>query len=192
MAKLDRARGSDAAATKKLDEAQSVGGQDEKTRAAIALARNDAGTAIELYRSRLARSTKPDEAAKAHNDLGAALASAGKDAEAVAEYRKAIDLAPTRYDARMNLGALLSRLDRNEEAIAEFEAASKIQPKSVEPLVYAALTYQLMNRWPEALAAAQRAYEADPKASNLRLTSALRMPYKETNFQEWLAFLKSK
>jgi tetratricopeptide (TPR) repeat protein len=192
LAKLDRARGKDAEAMKALDEAQRVGGQDEKMRAAIALAKNDVNTAIELYRKRLRENTAPDDAAKAHNDLGAALASAGKDDEAVAEYRKSLALDPMRYDAHMNLGALLSRMDRNTEAIKEFQAAASIQPTSIEPLVYAALTYQLMNRWSDALAAATRAYQSDPKASNAMLTSALRMPHKETNFEEWLAFLRNQ
>jgi len=192
LAKLDRARNDDAAAMKKLDEAQTVAGTDEKTRAAIALAKNDVGTAIELYRKQLAAGGTADERAKAHNDLGAALASAGQDEAAVLEYRKALEIAPMQFDARMNLGAILSRLDRNEEAIAEFQAAASIQPQSSEPQVYLALTYQLMQRWSDAFQAAQRAYAIDPQASNVKLTTALRMPYKDTNIQDYIGFLQGK
>ena len=192
LAKLDRARGNDPEAMKKLDEATSVAGADEKTRAAIALAKNDVGTAIELYAKQVAQSGSLDERAKAHNDLGAALASAGKDTEAVAEYRKALEIAPMQYDARMNLGALLSRMERNDEAIVEFQAAATVQPRSYEPHVYLALAYQLAGRWNDALASAQRAYQLDPKASNIKLTEAVRMPYKDSNIQDYIAFLQGK
>ena len=192
LAKLDRARGSDTEAMKKLDEAQTIAGGDENTLAAIALARNDVATAVDLYRKKLAKSGTASDTAKAHNDLGAALASAGQDEEAIAEYRKALGIAPTQYDARMNLGALLSRLERNDEAIVEFQAAATIQPHSSEPHVYLALAYQLTGRFSDALASARRAYELDPKASNVKLTTAVRMPYKDTNFQEFIAFLERK
>jgi protein O-mannosyl-transferase len=191
MAKLDRARGDDQAAAQKLQEAQSVS-PDDKTRAAIAMAGNDPAKAIELFSAQVAQAEGADARAKAHNDLGAALASAGRDEEAIAEYRKAIELAPRQYDARMNLGALLSRLERNDAAVVEFEAAASIQPQSAEPQVYLALAYQLMGRFDQALAAARRAYAIDPKASNTRLTTAVRMPYKDTNFQEYIAFLERK
>ena len=192
LAKLDRARGNDPEAMKKLDEAQQVAGADEAIRAAVALAKNDTGTAIAIYQQQVAKSASPAEAAKAHNDLGAALASANREEEAVAEYRKALDIAPMQFDARMNLGALLSRMERNEEAVAEFQAAAAIQPQSSEPQVYLALTYQLMGRFGDALSAARRAYAIDPQASNVKLTTAVRMPYKDTNFEEYLAFLQSK
>jgi tetratricopeptide (TPR) repeat protein len=191
LAKLDRARGNDQAASQKLQEAQSVA-PDDKTRAAIALAGPDPTKAVELYAREVAQAKTSAERAKAHNDLGAALASAGRDEEAIAEYRKAIDLAPRLYDARMNLGALLSRLERNGQAVLEFEAAASIQPQNCEPQVYLALTYQLMGRFPDALAAARRAFAIDPKASNVKLTNAVRMPYKDTNFQDYIAFLETK
>lgn len=191
LAKLDRARGNDQAAMQKLEEAQKVS-PDDKTRAAIAMAGNDPQKAIELFSAQVAQAEGADARAKAHNDLGAALASAGRDEEAIAEYRKAIEIAPRQYDARMNLGALLSRLERNDAAVVEFEAAASIQPQSAEPQVYLALAYQLMGRFPEALSAAQRAYAIDPKASNTKLTTAVRMPYKDTNFEEYIAFLQRK
>lgn len=192
LAKLDRSRNDDNAAMQKLAEAETVAGQDERLLAAVALAKNDAGTAIELYRKQLQTAGTADDRAKAHNDLGAALASAGQDEAAVNEYRKALEIAPMQYDARMNLGAILSRLERNAEAITEFRAAAEIQPQSSEPHVYLALAYQLAGRWNEALASARRAYVLDPKASNVKLTTAVRMPFKETNFEEYIAFLERK
>lgn len=191
LAKLDRARGNDQAAMQKLQEASSVS-PDDKTRAAIAMAGNDPAKAIELYGAQVAKAQGADERAKAHNDLGAALATAGRDDEAVAEYHKAIAIAPRQFDARMNLGALLSRLERNAEAVVQFEAAASIQPQNAEPQVYLALAYQLMGRYGDALAAARQAQAIDEKAANVKLTTAVRMPYKDTNFREFIAFLEGK
>ena len=191
LARLDRARGNDQAAMQKLEEASSIS-PDEKTRAAVAMAGNDPAKAIEIYAREVAEAKDADARAKAHNDLGAALASAGREEEAVAEYRKAINLAPRMFDARMNLGALLSRLERNDQAVVEFEAATSIQPQNPEPQVYLALAYQLMGRYGDALAAARRAQSIDPKAANVKLTTAVRMPYKDTNLQEFIAFLEGR
>jgi protein O-mannosyl-transferase len=191
LAKLDRARGNDQAAMQKLQEASAVS-PDDKTRAAIAMAGNDPAKAIELYSREVSQAQGADDRAKAHNDLGAALATAGRDEEAVAEYHKAIAIAPRQFDARMNLGALLSRLERNDEAVVQFEAAASIQPQNVEPPVYLALAYQLMGRYADALAAARRAQAIDEKAANTKLTTAVRMPYKDTNFRDFIAFLEGK
>jgi tetratricopeptide (TPR) repeat protein len=191
LSRVDRARGDEESAMKRLEEASALN-PAEKTRAAIALARNDVAKAIELYTAQASTAKSGDEAAKAQNDLGAALASAGRDEEAIAAYRKAIEIAPRQYDARMNLGAILSRMERNDEAIENFKIAVTLQPASVEPHVYLALAYFLEKRYEEAKTSAERAYTIDPKASNLKLTTAMRIPFKETNIQDFIGFVESK
>lgn len=191
LSRIDRARGNDDAAAKRLDEAAALN-PSEKTRAAIALARNDVSKAIEMYTAQASTAKSGEEAAKAQNDLGAALATAGRDEEAVAAYRKALEISPRQYDARMNLGAILSRLERNDEAIESFKAAAEIQPQSFEPHVYLALAYFLQKRFDDAKASAERAYAIDANASNMKLTTAMRIPFKETNIQDFIAYVEKQ
>ncbi|MBI4678476.1 MAG: tetratricopeptide repeat protein [Elusimicrobia bacterium] len=64
----------------------------------------------------------------AHNNLGLALFSAGKAAEAVAEFEKAVSRAPDFLDARLNLASALAKAGRTEAAAAHFEAVNRAAP----------------------------------------------------------------
>jgi tetratricopeptide (TPR) repeat protein len=64
-----------------------------------------------------------------HNNLGFALAAAGRHQDALASYRRAIALEPTLGRARNNLGFSLAALNRNQEALASFEAAARLDPR---------------------------------------------------------------
>jgi len=128
--------------------------------------------------------------ATAMNDLANAYSAKNDDVAAERAYREAIRLDPRLYDARMNLAALLSRTGHNDEAIRQIREAAALQPKSVEPRVYLALVLAQMNRHPEAASAATEAQSLDAKAANDYLTTALRMPPKPTNLEEFIAAMK--
>jgi tetratricopeptide (TPR) repeat protein len=159
------------------------------TQAALAAARGRNDEAIRLYQQALADGVEP---VNVRNDLGALLAKLGRDAEALAQYQEALRQMPGHYDARMNLGALLSRMGRDLQAIAQFAAAAKERPESPEPHVYLALVYANRSQFENAIAEVNQALAIDPITSNREFTNAVRMPFKESNLRDYLAFLRGK
>jgi tetratricopeptide (TPR) repeat protein len=66
----------------------------------------------------------------AHLNLGLALKAGGQLDEAIACYRRAIDLHPNYVAAHCNLGGALLMAQRPDEAIACFRQAIKLEPKN--------------------------------------------------------------
>ena len=64
----------------------------------------------------------------AHNNLGQALAAAGKPGEAIAAYETALQLKPDYVDAHNNLGNALLAVGRPADAIAHFRAILALKP----------------------------------------------------------------
>jgi tetratricopeptide (TPR) repeat protein len=160
---------------------------DPQTRAIIATARGQYDEAIARYEEAL---QADPTSAEMRNDYAAVLARSGRDQLALAQYEEALRLAPNQYDARMNLGALLSRMGRGTDAAVQFDAASKVRPRSPEPHIYLALLYSGSGRIPQAIREVETAIAIDPNEANLRFTTAVRMAPKETNVQEYLAYLQ--
>lgn len=180
--------GRDDEAVKALEKSLALRDEPE-TRATLAMARGKIEEATTHYQEAV---RNEPSSADLHNDLAAALARQGRDAEALAAYQEALRLAPHQYDAHMNLGALLSRLDRDGEATGHFLAAAKERPGSPEPHVYVALAYAKRGDFQSAERAIATAIEIDPVTSNNILTNAIRIPPKETNIQDYQAFLIEK
>src|SRR5262245_37279973 len=65
-----------------------------------------------------------------HYNLGAALADKGRLDEAIACYRKAIEIAPKDARAHHNLAAALAGKGQLDEAIASYRKAIELNPKS--------------------------------------------------------------
>lgn len=63
------------------------------------------------------------------NDLGNLLILAGRQEEAEAAYRRALELAPDMTSARYNLGLLLLQTERPQEALAAFRAVVEAEPR---------------------------------------------------------------
>ncbi len=155
----------------------------------LALTRND----LQAARQEFERAVQIEpESSTARNNLAATLARLGMNDLALQRYHEAIRLDPTHYDARMNFGALLSRLDRENEAAVQFEAAATLRPRSPEPLVFRAMLLANQRRFPEAVAAVERAIAADRQLANRLFTDAARLPFKETNIDEFLAALRGQ
>jgi tetratricopeptide (TPR) repeat protein len=68
----------------------------------------------------------------AYNNLGYYLSGRGKTEQAMAQYRKALEINPQYEDAYNNMGYALAALKRYPEAIAHYEAALRIRPKHTE------------------------------------------------------------
>jgi len=68
----------------------------------------------------------------AHYDLGNALAGRGRVEEAIAQYRKALEINPDLADAHHNLGLALAGRGQVEEAIAQYRKALEINPDDVK------------------------------------------------------------
>lgn len=66
--------------------------------------------------------------ARAHFGRGVYLASKGKDAEAVEEYRRATEILPSFADAHFNRANALIRLGRDDEAIEAYKRVVRLAP----------------------------------------------------------------
>ena len=73
-------------------------------------------------------STKPESAAE-YNDLGNELAQQGRTEEAIAAYKKAIELEPDLAIAHSNLGNMLLRHEKFAEAVAAYHLAIELEPQ---------------------------------------------------------------
>jgi Flp pilus assembly protein TadD len=178
-----------------VDEAARILGQtaqrksDPAVLARLAVAKNDVAEAQRRFAE--AVELHPDDAAL-HNSYAAVLARGGNDTHATVEYETAIRLSPALYDARMNYAALLSRSGRDADAVRELAEAAKLRPQSPEPLVYLALVESNERRFTDAASHVEQAIRADHDAANRYLTEAIRIAPKETNIDEYLAFLRTQ
>jgi len=88
----------------------------------------------------------------AHFHLALAFSLLGKDAEAIPEYLKTLELKPGLYQAELNLGILLLREKRAKDAVPHLDAAAQAKPKEFRPQWYLA----------EALLTAEEPAKAEP------------------------------
>ncbi|HWE38079.1 MAG TPA: tetratricopeptide repeat protein [Isosphaeraceae bacterium] len=87
----------------------------------------------------------------AHNNLGAALASEGREDEAMAEYEAAVRLNPDHAMARFSLGTHLFRLGRLDEAIDQYRAVLRLLPDSYDAHFNLGMTLARAGRFQAAL-----------------------------------------
>lgn len=74
-----------------------------------------------------------DYAARFH--LALAYSLTGKDAEAIAGYRKVLELKPGLYQAELNLGTVLLRRKQARDAVPYLESAAEQKPKELRPRI---------------------------------------------------------
>jgi superkiller protein 3 len=91
------------------------------------------------------------------------LSDLGKKEEAIAAYRKAIELDPKLAAAYYNLGNRLSDLGKKEEAIAAYRKAIELDPKLAAAYNNLGNRLSELGKKEEAIAAYRKAIELDPK-----------------------------
>jgi Tfp pilus assembly protein PilF len=98
----------------------------------------------------------------AHNNLGVALAETGRVEEALAHYRKALELSSRYPDAHNNLGEALAGKGRLDEAIAHFEKALQIDPSHAGAHANLGAVLARAGRVDQAIPHLERAIEIKP------------------------------
>jgi predicted CXXCH cytochrome family protein len=109
---------------------------------------------------------------EAHYNLAIFAAARGEPDRAVGEYRAALRLWPSSFQARHNLGMLLAQLGRLDEAATEFETV--LATDAVPDTAFAlGLLRAQQGRWPDAVAALERCVGEDPEFPRARYNLAL-------------------
>jgi lipoprotein NlpI len=99
----------------------------------------------------------------AHGLLGTALGGQGKTDEAIAEFRKAIELDPRFAVAHSSLGNVLSDQGKTDEAIAEYRKAIELDPRDATSHISLGNTLSGQGKTEEAMTEYNAAIRLDPK-----------------------------
>jgi len=108
----------------------------------------------------------------AHTSLGVELDFKGQVDEAIACYKKAIELDPKNATAQNNLGAALTRKGQVEEAIACHRKAIELDPKDASAHINLGFALAGKGQLDEAIASTKKGIELDPKNANAHYNMA--------------------
>jgi TolB-like protein/Tfp pilus assembly protein PilF len=101
--------------------------------------------------------------AEAHRLYGGILASLERSQEAIASYRRAVQLDPLAIRSRMNLAVGLYRLERDEDAaLKELLYILEIEPANEDALYWAGSAFVTSGRAEEGIKMLERARDIDP------------------------------
>lgn len=98
----------------------------------------------------------------AHNLLGVALEGQGKFEEAVACYRKTLQIDPRLAEIHFNLGVALANLGKSDEAIASYKRAIALKPNLAVAHFNLGIALQSQGRLEEAIASYREAIQLEP------------------------------
>jgi tetratricopeptide (TPR) repeat protein len=104
-----------------------------------------------------------------HFDLAVQLSIDGKDAEAIPEYRKVLELMPDLYEAHINLGQVLLRSKNAAEAVPHLKRAHEQKPQEFRPVYYLAEALFDVGQFADAIPAYTAAAALDAKSANAEL-----------------------
>ncbi len=137
-----------------------------------ALEQNDYPAAVEALTK--AAAADPKDYSVRFN-LALAESLAGRDREAIEDYRKTLELKPDLYQANLNLGILLLRNKQAEAALSPLEAARAAKPAELRPSLYYADALLAAGRFDAAVDAFQNVLKlkADSAAAESGLGRAL-------------------
>jgi tetratricopeptide (TPR) repeat protein len=94
--------------------------------------------------------------------LGDVLAAAGKESEAVQEYRRGLEEERNNGDLYVRLAALHRKAHQIQEAESDYQQWIAAQPNSADPLMALGQFYARTARWKEAETTYQKARQVDP------------------------------
>lgn len=100
--------------------------------------------------------------------LGRALERAGRFAEAVERYHRALTLDPDLFQAEESLGNLLVQSGRYAEAAQHFLRSAEIRPDRAQPIRALALLFETQENWPEALRLWRQVLEMAPNGAAIQ------------------------
>jgi tetratricopeptide (TPR) repeat protein len=98
----------------------------------------------------------------AHNNLGSAYASLGRDTEAIKSYKQALIFHPNYAMAHYNLGVSYGNLGRNTEAIEAYENAIRFRPNYADAHFGLGFAYYKLGRNQEAVEAYKQTIRIKP------------------------------
>lgn len=99
----------------------------------------------------------------AHSNLGTVLLKLGRVGEAIAHYKKALEIDPNYAAGHNNLGNAFLRIGQLDESLAHLQKALEIDPAYPEAHNNLGNTFVQMGRLEEAIAHYRKAVERDPK-----------------------------
>lgn len=129
--------------------------------AQLALDNKDYTAAVQNYSEYIAK--KPEDAT-AHLDLGYAYTALEQWDNAIAEYRKAIELDPKMSDAYRNLGLALLR-SKPAEAVEPLRQYVKLTPGEGQPRFFLGLALEGSGQYAAAIEQFEAGETADPKSA---------------------------
>ena len=109
----------------------------------------------------------------ARNNLGIALTEAGRPAEALVQYERALRLQPIDPVSHFNAGHALVALDRTPEAIARFAEAVRLSPAYTDARYNLGLLLLKANRSAEAVTELAEVVRADPNRAEFQANLGL-------------------
>jgi len=101
--------------------------------------------------------------AKAHTNLGVALARTGNPGEAIAHHQKALELDPEDTEVHMNLGVALAAAGKWDEAITHCRKALELDPDYAEAHSNLGAVLAAQGKPEEAITHYRKALEVNPK-----------------------------
>jgi tetratricopeptide (TPR) repeat protein len=104
-----------------------------------------------------------------HFNLALAYSLLGKDAEAIPEYKKTLEMKPDLYQAELNLGISLLREKRGAGAVPYLTAAVAQKPKEFRPNFYLGAALLAANEFAKAEQAYTAALAIDRKSADAEL-----------------------
>lgn len=117
-----------------------------------------------FYRTIIA---KNPECWMAYNNLGFHVAEAGRPAEAIPLFERALQLRPGDADARDNLGSALRAVGRSTDALENFRAAVQLRPKFVAARLHYAAMLDEKGRTTDAIAQYEEALRLMPESAEV-------------------------
>lgn len=152
-----------------------------------ALDENQPAAAEALFRKAIAADEKD---VAAHFNLGFALLMQSKDAEAIAEMRRTLELEPGLHDAQINLGMLLIQNQQPGDAVTVLEEAVAGRPQDAKAAMLLAQALDATGDFPGAEKAYRSAIALDPKNAAAQLGAA-RTLIKEAHIDDAATFFKA-
>ncbi len=109
----------------------------------------------------------------AHYNLGLAFAARGQVDEAIAQYRKALEIMPDYVEARTNLGNAFADRGQFDEAIAQFRQALEIRPDCAPAYTGLGNVFADREQIDEAIVQYRKALDIEPGYVNARISLGL-------------------